>query len=193
MESQLEAIHRRTEDGVRELGARILEMYHQGSVDVDAVREGAATLERLERSAAELEAELGARPEPRPRKARARPASASIRPVLGAEDRPVAEREAESSAEPGTNGERDERLQHAVETARRQAEERATAEIMALEEDLEREREHAAKSLEEVQRRLEDAEARAADSITVTDLRAREQAADWLREQRGDVRRELEA
>jgi DNA uptake protein ComE-like DNA-binding protein len=84
-------------------------------------------------------------------------------------------------------------MQQAIEAARRQAEERATAEIMALEEDLEREREQAARSLEEVQRRLEEAEARAAGNVRVTDTRAHEQAADWLREQGGDVRRELEA
>ena len=77
-------------------------------------------------------------------------------------------------------------MKQAVEAARRQAEESATAEILALEEDLERERERAARSLEEVQRRLEEAEARAAGDVTVTDARAREDAADWLREQRGE-------
>src|SRR3954452_6915145 len=100
--------------------------------------------------------------------------------ALGAEDQP-------------TNGERDERLQQAVEAARRQAEENATAEILALERDLEQERERAAKSLEEVQRRLEEAEARAADNVSVTDTRGPGDAPDWLGEQRGDVRRELEA
>ena len=72
-----------------------------------------------------------------------------------------------------TNGERDERMKQAVEAARRQAEERATAEILALEEDFERERERAAKTLEEVQRRLEEAEARAAGRVSVTDARSR--------------------
>ena len=48
-----------------------------------------------------------------------------------------------SSEEPHTNGERDERMQHAVTAARRTAEERATAEILALEDDLERERQSA--------------------------------------------------
>src|SRR5207248_6850841 len=96
------------------------------------------------------------------------------------------------AAESPEDGERDERLKQAVEAARRQAEERATAEILALEEDLEKERVRSAKSLEEVQRRLEEAEARAADTVTVTDARAREDAADWLREQRTDARRELE-
>src|SRR3990170_4643166 len=38
------------------------------------------------------------------------------------------------------NGERDERMRQAVEAARLAAEERATAEILALEEDLEQER-----------------------------------------------------
>src|SRR4051812_40498972 len=96
--------------------------------------------------------------------------------------------------EPATNGEGDEEVQDAVEAARQQAEERASAEILALEQDLERERELATRSLEEVQRRLNEAEARAAaGGFTVTDSTAREEAADWLREQRGDVRRELEA
>src|SRR6185437_10993981 len=71
-----------------------------------------------------------------------------------------------------TNGERDERMKHAVEAARRQAEERATAEIQALEEDFERERERAARTLEELQRRLEEAEARAAGQVSVTDARS---------------------
>lgn len=79
------------------------------------------------------------------------------------------------------------------EAARRQAEERATAEILALEDDLERERERAGRSVEEIQRRLEEAEARAAGDVTVTDARAREDAADRLREQRGDVPREVES
>ena len=91
-----------------------------------------------------------------------------------------------------TNGERDQRMQHAVQAARRTAEERATAEILALEDDLERERQSAARSLEEVQRRLQEAEAKAAATATVTDVRAREEAAEWLREQRDDVRREFE-
>ena len=30
MKWRLETLHRRTEEGVRELGARVLEMYHQG-------------------------------------------------------------------------------------------------------------------------------------------------------------------
>ena len=55
MKWRLETLHRRTEEGVRELGARVLEMYHQGNVDPDEVREGAAKLDELERSAAELE------------------------------------------------------------------------------------------------------------------------------------------
>ena len=81
--------------------------------------------------------------------------------MLGAEDPPSPPSPARRPSTP-TNGERDEHLSQAVEAARRQAEERATAEILALEEDLEKERERAAKSLEEVQRRLEEAEARAA-------------------------------
>jgi DNA uptake protein ComE-like DNA-binding protein len=79
------------------------------------------------------------------------------------------------------------------EAARRQAEERATAEILALEDDLDRERERAGRSIEEIQRRLEEAEARAAGDVTVTDARAREDAANRLQEQRGDVPREAES
>lgn len=106
-----------------------------------------------------------------------------------------AEAEAEAAErEPGfpTNGGRDERMQHAVEIARNAAEERATAEILALEDDVERERLNAAKSLDDVQRRLEEAEAKAA-TVTVTDMSVREEAAEWLREQRDDVRGEIEA
>src|SRR5882757_5564840 len=99
MKWRLETLHRRTEEGVRELGARVLEMYHQGSVDPEAVRERAANLDELERSALELEAamrgETGPRPDP-PRQAeqpklpartsRAPKRTPVIRPVMGAED-----------------------------------------------------------------------------------------------------------
>lgn len=62
--------------------------------------------------------------------------------------------------------------------------ERATAEILALEVDLERERESAARTLEEVQRGLEEAEARAVGNVSVTDTRTREEPAGRQREQR---------
>src|SRR5690348_8433801 len=58
MRWRLETLHRRTEEGVRELGARILEMYHRGSVDPETVSRQAAKLDELERDAAELEAAL---------------------------------------------------------------------------------------------------------------------------------------
>ena len=114
-------------------------------------------------------------------------------PVMGAEDHPAAGRSTSRAADPPTDGEPEAQVEQAVDAGPRKPEERATAEIHALEEDLDRERERAAKSLDEVQRRLEAAEAHAAGNVTITDVRAREEAADWLREQRGDVRRELEA
>ena len=66
------------------------------------------------------------------------------------------------AAEDPANRERDPHMKQAIDAARREAEERATAEILALEEDLEKERERAARSLEELQRRLEEAETRSA-------------------------------
>jgi hypothetical protein len=66
MKWRLETLHRRTEEGVRELGARVLEMHHQGKVDPEAVREGAAKLDELEKSAAELEAAMRDETGPRP-------------------------------------------------------------------------------------------------------------------------------
>ena len=71
-------------------------------------------------------------------------------------------------------GQRDERLRHAPDTARRQAEGGATAEILALEEELEEERRRATRSLEAVQRRLQEAEARAGASLTIIDTRERD-------------------
>ncbi len=68
----------------------------------------------------------------------------------------------------------------AVEAARPQPEKRATAEIVALERDLERERDRTAKSLAEVQRRLDDAEADAAENATVTDARGGEEEQNRL-------------
>src|SRR5918995_1839802 len=92
----------------------------------------------------------------------------------------------------GTTG--NERLKEAVEAARLAAEQHATAEIMALEEDLERERERAAKSLEEVQRRLHEAEARAAETANVDDVRARSDATGRLRDQpEQELQRERDA
>src|SRR4051812_19729891 len=146
-------------------------------------QDGAGEQDRGAVKRAAMRGETEPRPKPVPR----------VRPIRGAEEAAAAEEAASSAAEPPANGERDERLKQAVDTARRQAEERATAEILALEEDLEKERERSARSLEEVQRRLEEAEARAADNVTVTDAREREDAASWLREQRGDVQRELES
>src|SRR3954467_13184716 len=91
MKWRLETLHRRTEEGVRELGARVLEMYHQGKVDPEAVRESAAKLDELEKSAAELETamrgETGPRPDPPRRPPARRPPV--VRPVMGAEDRPA--------------------------------------------------------------------------------------------------------
>jgi competence ComEA-like helix-hairpin-helix protein len=74
--------------------------------------------------------------------------------------------------------------------------ERTTAEILALEVDLEREREGAAKTLEEVQRGLEEAEARAVGNVSVTDTRTREEHAGRRREQhrlQRAVREQLDA
>ena len=70
-------------------------------------------------------------------------------------------------------GERDERRRDAPDTARRQAERSASAEILALEGDLEEERRRATRSLEAVQGRLQEAEARAEASLTVIDTRER--------------------
>ena len=67
----------------------------------------------------------------------------------------------------------DEGREQAVGVARRDAEEQATAEILALEQDLERERVRVVRSLDAVQRRLEEeAEARAASKARVADARA---------------------
>jgi hypothetical protein len=54
----------------------------------------------------------------------------------------------------------DDRLERSVGEGGRQAEEGATAEILALEQGLDRVREQAARALEEVERRLDEAEAR---------------------------------
>src|SRR4029077_14613694 len=114
MRWRLETLHRRTEEGVRELGARVLEMYHQGNVDPEAVREGAAKLDELERNAAELETamrgEAGPQPDPpeqpRPRRRPAPKQRPVIRPVMGAEHRPAAPQAPGASEEPPANGER---------------------------------------------------------------------------------------
>jgi competence ComEA-like helix-hairpin-helix protein len=204
---RLEKLHRRTEEGMRELGARIMEMYHQGSVDPEAVREEAAKLDELERAAEELKDEMtretGPRPDRAARKAQAAPPrppprpTPVVRPVLGAEDAPVADEPPSAPAEQATNGERDEQLKQAVDTARRQAEERATAEIMALEEDLERERERAAKSLEEVQRRVDEAARRrvegAESKLAEEQTRLRNEAGERLDDEMRRLQEESDA
>ncbi len=78
----------------------------------------------------------------------------------------------------------------AVEAVRRAAEERATAQILALEKSLERERRRAARSLAQVQRRLE----RAAGTATVSDTRV--DAAERMltdRELPAEARRDVDA
>jgi competence ComEA-like helix-hairpin-helix protein len=204
---RLEKLHRRTGEGLRELGARIMEMYHQGSVDPEAVREEAAKLDELERAAEELKdamtRETGLRPDRAARRAQAAPTrrpprpTPVVRPVLGAEDAPVADEPPSAPAEQATNGERDEQLKQAVDTARRQAEERATAEIMALEEDLERERERAAKSLEEVQRRVDEAARRrlegAESKLAEEQTRFRNEAGERLDDEMRRLQEESDA
>ena len=101
----------------------------------------------------------------------------------------MSERQEEGAeqARAGTGDEeRDESLGTAVEAARREGEESATAEIVALEQDLERERERAADALEQVQRRLEEAEARAEET---EQERTREEARRSERERRSSCLR----
>ena len=107
------------------------------------------------------------------------------------------EPESGGKAKTPSNGERDERPSAAVEAARRGAEERATAEILALEEDLERERKKAANSLREVERRLEEAESRATEGETTEALRREIERLEGETEDRGrtavqEARREAE-
>src|SRR5438876_121411 len=76
-----------------------------------------------------------------------------------------------------------------------EAEEPATAEILALEEDLEREQERAGQALEDAQAQLQAAEQRAAQAERVLEERsseARSSAAEWLRGQAEAMRREAE-
>jgi competence ComEA-like helix-hairpin-helix protein len=56
-----------------------------------------------------------------------------------------------------------------------ESKERASEEILALEDDLERDRGRTARSLAAIQRRLEEAEAQAAGDVRVTETRGREQ------------------
>ena len=111
MEWRLETLHRRSEEGVRELGARVLDMYHHGSVDLEVVREHAAKLDELAKSAMELETAMRGETGPSPDRPRPAPV---VRPVMGAADPPMAnkvESPAEgAAAEPPANGERDEGL-----------------------------------------------------------------------------------
>jgi len=105
-----------------------------------------------------------------------------LRPLVGAVEQATApaREDALERVDQGTNGDTDEHLRDAVEAARRAAEDRATAEILALEEDLEAERVKAAKSLEEVQRRLERAEEKAAATPAI-EPDTRTDAAEWPR------------
>src|SRR5215204_7070393 len=110
------------------------------------------------------------------------------------ESAPMSERQQEGAEE--TRGER---LELAIDAARRRAEEQATAEIHALEQDLERERERAARSLEALERRLEDAEARAQKTeqeLAAEDARRSQRERQLLEQSRAElevrIRKELE-
>src|SRR5688500_16277245 len=96
-----------------------------------------------------------------------------LKPIRGAQDPTLAEddtgeeiaiRRTADEPETAAEAERDERMREAVEAARLAAEERATAEILALEEDLEQERMRSAQALLDLQRKLDEAESRAESS-----------------------------
>jgi DNA uptake protein ComE-like DNA-binding protein len=215
MHWRLETLHKRTEEGVRKLGAEILEMYHQGSLDPEAVREGVARLDQLERSAAELEQAI--RDEPReaaaPRPPR-RPAPARL-PALGAQ-----EQAAGGSSAPVAEAPRDGRMREAVEAARFQARE-LDAEMRRLQAESDAEIAEALAKVEadtraraerEAERRLAEQEKRlraeAEERVRATAERVRQEteeelrapveaqvrsdAADWLRSRTRELVREAE-
>ena len=83
----------------------------------------------------------------------------------------------------------------AAEIARQEAEDRATAEILALEEDLEREQRHAQEALEQLRLQMQAAADRAAQleaERASAAAEVRSQAAEWLRGQAEAMRREAE-
>ncbi|MFN2613167.1 MAG: hypothetical protein ABR536_07350, partial [Solirubrobacterales bacterium] len=204
---RLDALRKQGDERLRDLGELIFELAERGRLSEAAVRTQADDLARLEDELTELEAVLSGEPVAEP----AEPEPSQTAPAPTA---PAGKSPAPVSPEPsvpgggngGATGETDERMMTAVEKARLGAEESATAEILALEEDLEHERAQAAAALERLQRELDKTEAAEPDAdqpdageISATSLAPapagapdREDATSWLRAQTERLRREAE-
>lgn len=184
---RLRALEKRNQESRRDLGVLVLEMYRSGQLEEDKLRGEAAELEELERELDEVRAELeGGSAAVAVKPADEDLAEAAPRPAAGPE-----EGELEELAVRVEDAEQ--RVGAAAETARRETGEEATAEILALEEDLQRERQRAADALEQLRRQLQRAEQRATEAEEARrrgESEARAAAAQWLRGQAEAMRQE---
>lgn len=215
---RLQTLRKQGDQRLRDLGELVFELAERGELTEAAVRTQAAGLAEIEDQLKELEGVLSGEPAPKPAEAKpkapAKPAARRVPPVSAASGAagPTAERDAGRPLPPGasgdgrganggTNGDTGERLELAVEQARGRTGQSATAEILALEGDLERERVQAAVALERVQRQLEEIEAREpsgpevsatsdTSEVALTSTANRENAARRLRAQTERLRDE---
>jgi DNA uptake protein ComE-like DNA-binding protein len=211
LKRRLRSLSAREQEGRRDLGVVVLEMFRRDHLDTAALSERAAELASISHELDDLHRELGEPPPPRKPTMPAvtlPPAGSPPGPVPTAETAPNMPRAPVSPppAAAAAGGSVDQlttqlegaeaRVQAAAELARREAEDAATAEILALEQDLEREQERAAQALEEGQRRLREAEERVRE---IEEDRARKEAeirgaaAEWLRGQARAMRHEAES
>ena len=196
LKRRLRTLSARDQDARRELGAIVLEMFRRDSLDTAALGERAAELTSLTDELDEVRSALG-----EPQQVREPTMPAVNLPAAGSTPPPAAPVRSPVESAParpdlGTRVEgAEEHVRLAADAARRQAEEQATAEILALEQDLEREQERAAEAIENARRQLDEAHEhvkRAEEDIDRRQSEVRGAAAEWLRGQAQAMRREAE-
>jgi len=197
----------------RELGALVLSMYREDRLDREEFSRQAAGLAGTRSELDHVLRELGETPPPAPPPVTAEqplsvpPPTSSTPPpagspppepgagTLAAEEEVAGEGEDPLAAITQEIASLESRIGAAAEAGRRAAEEHATAEILALERDIEREQQRSSAALEEAWSRVRAAEERAERAEADPERQEselRSAAAAWLRGQAGAMRREAE-
>jgi len=200
LRKRLRALTQQERAGRRELGMQVVEMYRQDRFSEEDLRGGARRLADLEQELAAVRTALGEAPTDAPEPPESHEDHPPAPEPPGSEERAAAP-EQSGSPDPDLDAltaqvdDAEKRVRAAAEGARLEAEERASAEILALEQDLEREQQRAAKALDSLRAQLADSEQRASraqEERRRGEAEARAAAAEWLRGQAEAMRREAE-
>ena len=225
LKRRLKALRASEDEGRRDLGVLVLDMYRRDDLDLAALGERAADLWSLSTEIEEVDLELGEGANERPSEevqARERlgypaaevpPASGEgdaaepvdteapepIEAVAGADHGQAARAPAPAALDElrAELEQAEERRREVTESAGGDAEEGAVAEILALEEDLDREQQRAAEVLEQATAQLQASQTSEERPAPPADegigaAEARAAAAEWLRGQARAMRREAE-